>query len=164
MVDWCVSNRLPDMIKGHIFSSSVILGSCTGRGLKARARWGKWGDEAIEFRETLGQVLLQHTESFPSTLAGRICTLKYCLCNRWSSYYLCWRLVTPKKAESKDLQTTLSKITGPRWSTVHLQAQGHWVRPPLRKAKRDEANVREHKILWEDDRRAEVALGEIPIQ
>lgn len=41
---------------------------------------------------------------------------------------------------------------------------GHWVRPPLRKAKRDEANVREHKILWEDDRRAEVALGEIPIQ
>lgn len=152
------------MIKGHIFGSSVILGSCTGCRLKARARWGKWGDEGMEFQETLGQVLLQHTESFPSTLAERICILKYCLCNCWSSYYLCWRLVTPKKAENKDLQTTLSKITGPRWSTVRLQAQGHWVRPPLRKAKRDEVNIREHKILWEDDRRAEVAPGEIPVQ
>lgn len=117
MVDWCVSNRLPDMIKGCIFSSSVILGSCTVRGLKARTRWGKWGDEGMEFKETLGQVLLQHTESFPSTLAKRICTLTYCLCNCWSGYYLCWRLVTPKKAENKDLQTTLNKVIGPRWNS-----------------------------------------------
>lgn len=166
MVDWCVSNRLPDGIKGHIFSSSVILVFCTLRGLKARTRWGKWGVEDMEFKETLGQVLLQHTESFQSTLAKRICTLKYCLCNCWSSYYLCWRMVTPKKAENKDLQTTLNKIIGPRWNTVHLQTQGHWDRPSLRKAKGDEAKIREHKMFTtrEDDMRADVGLWEIPVQ
>lgn len=165
MVDWCVSNRLPDRIKGHIFSSSVILVSFTLRGLKARTRWGKWGDEGMEFKETLGQVLLQHTESFQSTLAKRICTLKYCLCNCWSSYCLCWRLVTPKKAE-KDSQTTLNKIIGPRGNTVHLQTQGHWDRPPLRKAKCDEAKIHEHKMFTtrEDDMRADVELWEIPVQ